>query len=143
MPSETENAVAELHAFYCERSGLQTRLCFAQRAWYDRLRDYDFNADALRADIDLLVRYLKREIARDKRNMGALKLSNLLQPDQFDEDVALARLAMKKKDSPQRHRGAESSTKLLTPHPDTEVGWRGPEAVAKLREFRNSLGKPK
>lgn len=36
-------------------------------------------------------------ISRDKRNLGALKLVNFLQPDNFDADLAIARLATKKK----------------------------------------------
>jgi hypothetical protein len=92
----TEKAIAELHAWYCETTRLHTKLCFSQHLWADRLRDYKYDAAALRADAELIVRYLKREIARDKRNLGALKLVNFLQPDNFDADLAIARLATKR-----------------------------------------------
>jgi hypothetical protein len=70
------------------------KLCFSQALWFDRLRDYEYNAANLRADCELAVRYLQREISRDKRNLGALKLSNFLQPDNFDSDLALAKLSL-------------------------------------------------
>jgi hypothetical protein len=90
--TETETKIAELHAWYCRRTRLDTKLCFAQQLWFDRLRDYEYDAAKLRADCDLIIRYLKRELAREKRNIGALKLANFLQPDTFDADLALAKL---------------------------------------------------
>jgi hypothetical protein len=91
--TETEIAIAELHGWYCELTRIRTKLCFSQSLWFEMLRSYKYDAAALRADAELIVRYLKREIARDKRNLGALKLSNFLQPDNFDSDLAIARLA--------------------------------------------------
>jgi hypothetical protein len=40
------------------------------------------------------VRYLQREIRHGRRNVGALKLSNLLQPDRFEEDFSLSHIAL-------------------------------------------------
>lgn len=60
------------------------------------LRSYNNDAAALRADAELIVRYLKREIGRDKRNLGALKLVNFLQPDNFDADLAIAKMTKQK-----------------------------------------------
>ena len=64
--SEHENAIAGLHAWWCKRTGAETKLFFSQRLWHDRLRDYQYDAEKLRADVELILRYLKREIARDK-----------------------------------------------------------------------------
>src|ERR1051326_5378694 len=89
----TERQIHELHHWFCERTRLYTKLIFSQRLWYDMLRAYGHDCARLRADVDVIVRYLKREISRGKRNMGALKLINFLQPDNFDSDLALARLA--------------------------------------------------
>ena len=41
-------------------------------------------------DLGKVVHYLQREIKASRRNPGALKLRNLLQPDRFEEDLALA-----------------------------------------------------
>jgi hypothetical protein len=128
----TEAAIQGLHLWYCQRTKLETKLCFSQQLWFDRLRDYEFNAGRLREDCELIIRYLKREIARDKRNLGALKLQNFLQPDNFDSDLALAKLGHKKTPNAQR------------PTPNVESS--GPEAsdnrgaiAAGLRNFRESL----
>lgn len=133
--SDHEAAITELHAWYCERTGLQTKFFFSQRLWHDRLRDYNYDAAALRADAELIVRYLKREVARDKRNIGSLKLINFLQPDNFDADLAIARLTVK-------NRKQTSNVERRTSNAEqTQQGeWRGTETAAKLKEFRKSLG---
>jgi hypothetical protein len=38
--------------------------------------------------------YLQREIRAQRRNVGALKLSNLLQPDCFEEDLQISRVRL-------------------------------------------------
>ena len=38
-------------------------------------------------DLRRVIVYLQREIREGRRNVGALKLSNLLQPDRFEEDL--------------------------------------------------------
>ena len=38
--------------------------------------------------------YLQREIREGRRNVGALKLSNLLQPDRFEEDLNIRRVRL-------------------------------------------------
>jgi hypothetical protein len=44
------------------------------------LRSYDNDAAALRPDAELIVLYLKREIGRDKRNLGALNSTTFYSP---------------------------------------------------------------
>jgi hypothetical protein len=138
VESPTEKAIAELHAWYCERTRLRLRLCFSQTLWFDRLRDYKYDEVALRADCDLIVRYLKKEIARDKRNLGALKLMNFLQPDNFDADLAIAKMSRgshTKDTKVTREEPAPASDSI----PDDDPRWIA--SVAKLREFRHSLGR--
>ena len=61
-----------------------------ERQWYELLR-----AGHTLADVEQVVRYLQREIRATRRNVGALKLSNLLQPDRFEEDLGISRLRMR------------------------------------------------
>ncbi len=42
----------------------------------------------------MVIRYLQREIQERRRNVGALKLSNLLQPDRFEEDLNIRRVRL-------------------------------------------------
>lgn len=146
----TEQAISELHAWFCERTGLRTKLCFSQRLWFEMLRSYcnsaadnneplglDFAIEKLRADADRIIRYLKKEIARDKRNLGALKLVNFLQPDNFDADLAIAKMTTKKKRDESR---SQETTKLDC----TEVEARADDQTRgkiaeQLRTFRQNL----
>lgn len=40
------------------------------------------------------MRYLQKEIRHTRRNVGALKLSNLLQLDRFEEDLNISRVRL-------------------------------------------------
>jgi hypothetical protein len=42
-----------------------------------------------------VIAYLQREIRAQRRNVGALKLSNLLQPDRFEEDLQISRVRLR------------------------------------------------
>ena len=61
-----------------------------QRLWYEFLRA-GFGA----ADLKQVVGYLQTEIRAQRRNVGALKLSNLLQLDRFEEDLHISRVRLK------------------------------------------------
>jgi ABC-type sugar transport system permease subunit len=50
-----------------------------------------FNA----ADLRRVIAYLQKEIRAARRNIGALKLSNLLQLDRFEEDLNVSRMRLK------------------------------------------------
>jgi hypothetical protein len=134
--SEHEQTITELHRWYCKRSGLDTKLFFSYRLWHDRLRDYQYDAEKLRGDCDLIVRYFKREIARDKRNVGALKLQNFLQPDNFDADLALARLASKTGGKSEGRGGKDDRQDAGATTYNEERARAGAE---HLRNFRKSL----
>lgn len=132
--SATNEQIAELHAWYGKRTGVVTKLFFAQRLWFDLLRSYNYAVEELRADADLVIRHLKKEIARDKRNLGALKPANFLQPDNFDADLAVARLAVK---APSTSMRPKASAEEIASNVD------GTEVAVALRAFRQSLAAPK
>ena len=84
-------AVRELHGLYCRWTAQPLSLRFErERLWYEFLRA-GFNA----ADLQQVVRYLQKEIRAQRRNVGALKLSNLLQLDRFEEDLHISRVRLK------------------------------------------------
>jgi hypothetical protein len=74
--------ISAAHQLYCQLTGQKLRLGFdRERQWYDWLR-----AGFTLEDLRRVITYLQREIRHGRRNVGALKLSNLLQPDRFEED---------------------------------------------------------
>jgi hypothetical protein len=90
-PTDWSAAVRELHDLYCQWTAQPLSLRFdRERLWYEFLRA-GFGA----ADLQQVVRYLQKEIRAQRRNVGALKLSNLLQLDRFEEDLHLSRARLK------------------------------------------------
>ena len=74
--------IARAHSLYCELTGQRLSLGYdRERLWCELLR-----AGVTLAQVARLLRYLQREIRAGRRNVGALKLSNFLQPDRFEED---------------------------------------------------------
>jgi hypothetical protein len=83
--------VRELHGLYCQWTAQPLSLRFdRERLWYEFLRA-GFSAP----DLKQVVRYLQKEIRAQRRNVGALKLSNLLQLDRFEEDLHISRVRLK------------------------------------------------
>ena len=83
--------VRELHELYCHWTAQTLSLRFdRERLWYEFLRA-DFSA----ADLKRVITYLQKEIRAERRNTGALKLSNLLQLDRFEEDLNISRARLK------------------------------------------------
>jgi hypothetical protein len=75
--------IQQAHALYCRLTGQRVSLRFdRERLWYEL-----FHAGFNEADLQRVIRYLQREIREGRRNVGALKLSNLLQLDRFEEDL--------------------------------------------------------
>jgi len=75
----TAATIAQAHQLYCRLTGQNLSLGFdRQRMWFEVLRA-GYSPEDLRG----LILYLQREIRAQRRNVGALKLSNLLQPDRF------------------------------------------------------------
>jgi hypothetical protein len=78
--------IQQAHALYCRLTGQRVSLRFdRERLWYEL-----FHAGFNEADLQKVIRYLQREIRESRRNVGALKLSNLLQLDRFEEDLNIS-----------------------------------------------------
>ena len=71
------------------KAGLSLRFD-RERLWYEFLCA-GFNAQ----DLKHVLSYLQKEIRSERRNIGALKLSNLLQLDRFEEDLNISRLRLR------------------------------------------------
>jgi hypothetical protein len=84
-------AISQAHQLYCQWTGQRLRLGFdRERMWYELLHQgYSL------ADLRRVIHYLQREIRAGRRNVGALKLSNLLQPDRFEEDLQISRVRLR------------------------------------------------
>ena len=82
--------IQQAHALYCRLTGQRVSLRFdRERLWYEL-----FHAGFNEADLQRVIRYLQREIREGRRNVGALKLSNLLQLDRFEEDLNISRVRL-------------------------------------------------
>jgi hypothetical protein len=82
--------IQQAHALYCRLTGQHVSLRFdRERLWFEL-----FQAGFNEADLQRVIRYLQREIREGRRNVGALKLSNLLQLDRFEEDLNISRVKL-------------------------------------------------
>ena len=89
-PSSVPAQLEQLHQTYCRLTGQNLSLRFdRERFWFEFLR-----AGFTLADLCQVVRYLQKEIRHTRRNVGALKLSNLLQLDRFEEDLNISRVRL-------------------------------------------------
>jgi hypothetical protein len=83
--------IQELHQTYCRITSQNLSLRFdRERLWYEFLR-----AGFKVAHLTQVVAYLQKEIRQTRRNVGALKLSNLLQLDRFEEDLNISRVRLR------------------------------------------------
>ena len=86
-----DSQIQELHQTYCRLTGQNLWLRFdRERLWYEFLR-----AEFTERDLIQVVGYLQKEIRQTRRNVGALKLSNLLQLDRFEEDLNISRVRLR------------------------------------------------
>ena len=84
-------AIHQAHQLYCQLTGQTLRLAFdRERMWFELLR-VGYTLQDLRS----VILYLQREIRAQRRNVGALKLSNLLQPDRFEEDLQISHVRLR------------------------------------------------
>ena len=82
--------IQQAHALYGRLTGQRVSLRFdRERLWYEL-----FHAGFNEADLQRVISYLQREIREGRRNVGALKLSNLLQLDRFEEDLNISRVQL-------------------------------------------------
>jgi hypothetical protein len=122
-------AIGQAHQLYCQLTGQSLRLAFdRERMWYELLR-LGYSLQDLRA----VILYLQREIRAQRRNVGALKLSNLLQPDRFEEDLQISRVRLR---PPPPSQPAPPSPPSLSPA-DQQRGRQ--RAVECLRQIKAGL----
>jgi hypothetical protein len=89
-PSAVLAQIEQIHQTYCRLTDQNLSLRFdRERLWLEFLRA-GFTPD----DLIRVVRYLQKEIRHTRRNVGALKLSNLLQLDRFEEDLNISRVRL-------------------------------------------------
>ena len=120
----------ELHELYCHWTAQTLSLRFdRERLWYEFLRA-GFSA----ADLKRVVTYLQKEIRAERRNIGALKLSNLLQLDRFEEDLNISRVRLK----PAAPHPNPTIQPVLEPEIDDQQRHR---ILDDLRTFRQRLGR--
>ena len=127
-------AVETAHAFYCQHTGQQLSLRF------DRIRLWSefFQAGFTLADLQWVVSYLQKEIRSGRRNIGALKLRNLLAPDRFEEDLQISRARLRPNPSQSTH---PQPPPLAPPSPAEQQRLRNQAAQtfkdlqARLRRF--------
>ena len=121
--------VRELHELYCHWTAQTLSLRFdRERLWYEFLRA-GFSA----ADLKRVVTYLQKEIRAERRNIGALKLSNLLQLDRFEEDLNISRVRLK---LPAPHSNSTVQPAALDPEIDDQ---QRDKILNELRIFRQHL----
>lgn len=123
-------SVRELHELYCHLTAQTLSLRFdRERLWCEFLRA-GFGA----ADLKRVVTYLQKQIRAERRNIGALKLSNLLQLDRFEEDLNISRVRLKPP--------APRPNPTVQPTPDPQIDDQQRHRIRdELRNFRQHLGR--
>jgi len=119
--------ITAAHQLYCQLTGQTLRLGFdRERQWYEWLR-----AGFTLQDLRRVVAYLQREIRHGRRNVGALKLSNLLQPDRFEEDFNIRRVRLEPSPLPPAQAPAPLSQR--------ERELRRLRALDQIRQIKDTL----
>ena len=119
--------ITAAHQLYCQLTGQILRLGFdRERQWYEWLR-----AGFTLEDLRRVVAYLQREIRLGRRNVGALKLSNLLQLDRFEEDLNIRRVRLESPSPP------PAQTPAPLPEPQREL--RRLRALEQIRQIKENI----
>ena len=122
----------QVHALYCRLTGQRVSLRFdRERLWYEL-----FQAGFTEADVQRVIRYLQREIREGRRNVGALKLSNLLQLDRFEEDINISRVALY---APRVVQPAAHPAQPTSPVDEEAARKRSLEMLARFRSEQGNL----
>ena len=126
-PAIGPEQIAAAHQLYCQLTGESLRLGFdRERQWFEWLR-----AGFTPEDLHRVIGYLQREIREGRRNVGALKLSNLLQPDRFEEDLNIRRVRLQPL--------PRASTSLPAPLSEQERERRRLHALQHIHRIKRSL----
>jgi hypothetical protein len=134
MDTNTLAALRATHELYCQLTGQRLTLRFdRERLWYEFLRA-GFSAE----DLKSVIAYLQKEIRASRRNVGALKLSNLLQLDRFEEDLNISRVRLRIAPASQSSRSTPTDPPPLTSAQLQDLRQQAKAAFARLRQ---QLGK--
>lgn len=118
--------IQQAHALYCRLTGQRVSLRFdRERLWYEL-----FQAGFNEPDLQRVIFYLQREIREGRRNVGALKLSNLLQLDRFEEDLNISRVKLY---APKASQPAPATPAPPSPEHTQAARQRALEILAKFR----------
>jgi hypothetical protein len=121
--------IEQAHRLYTQLTGQSLTLRFdRERFWYEFL-----HAGFTLEDLAQVVRYLQKEIRHTRRNVGALKLSNLLQLDRFEEDLNISRVRL----APPPPRPANPPLTATVSLPAQECGRQ--RALDQLRDLKDQL----
>jgi hypothetical protein len=138
MDKNTLAALRTTHELYCQLTGQKLSLRFdRERLWYEFLHA-GFSAQ----DLKRVVAYLQKEIRASRRNVGALKLSNLLQLDRFEEDLNISNVRLRSAPPPQSPRSTPIDPPPPTPAQLQNLRQEAKTAVARLREELGKLPNP-
>lgn len=99
-----------------------------ERLWYDWLK-----AGYRTEDLERVIEYLKQQIRQQRRYVGALKLTNLLQLDRFEEDLAISQINL---------RPMKKATKSVAAHSPLPQALRdagNQRPIAFLRTIKQNL----
>jgi hypothetical protein len=135
MDTNTLALLRATHELYCQLTGQKLSLRFdRERLWYEFLR-----AGFSSQDLKRVVTYLQKEIRASRRNVGALKLSNLLQLDRFEEDLNISNVRLRSAPPPpQSPRSTPSDPSPPSPAQRQNLRQEAKAVFARLRE---ELGK--
>ena len=122
-------AIQQAHQLYGQLTGQNLSLRFdRERLWYEFLR-----AGFTLQDLRQVIGYLQKEIRHSRRNVGSLKLSNLLQLDRFEEDLNISRVRLR----PVRPTDSQPPVSSVLSAAEQERGRQ--RALDQLRQLRDNL----
>ena len=127
-PRGLSDRSCQAHELYCQLTGQKLRL------------DFCGNGSGMNSCIKAspcsrmrrVIVYLQREIREGRRNVGALKLSNLLQPDRFEEDLNIRCVRLEPPVRP-------APSKSIVPLPPHERERRRRQALDHLQKLKQTL----
>lgn len=119
------------HDLYGHLTGQQIHMRYdRERMWYELLK-----AGFTLEDIRTVITYLQKEIRKGKRNVGALKISNLTQPDRFEEDLAISRVRLR----PEQKQNKRSEKPAIETDPN-QLEQKRQRALELIQDLKKSFG---
>lgn len=131
MTSKLSLQIDQTHLLYCRLTAQNLSLRFErQRLWYEF-----FRAGFSQEQLTQVITYLQKEIRHGRRNVGALKLYNLLQPERFEEDLNISRVGLRPPCAP---KSSSAPTTQCSPREHHQGRQR---ALNHLRQLKEDLRK--